>query len=200
MTVLLPALLLAAVGVAMVYAATYNKAGMPILHLKQIVWLSLALVSMLFFASLNYQVLIDRYAFPAYWALVVLLAFLLAAGQEIAGSRRWLSLGPFGIQPSEFAKIATVLVLAKFLAFRHDRTHDWSTFWGVLALAGLPMLLILREPDLGTALVFIPSCWPAVCARRAGLPPAGTVGAGLLASPWSGCCSRSTSGAGCWCS
>lgn len=184
MTVLLPALLLAAVGVAMVYAATYNKAGMPILHLKQIVWLSLALVSMLFFASLNYQVLIDRYAFPAYWALVVLLAFLLAAGQEIAGSRRWLSLGPFGIQPSEFAKIATVLVLAKFLAFRHDRTHDWSTFWGVLALAGLPMLLILREPDLGTALVFIPLVLVLLFVH--GVPVSrllGTVGAGLLASP-----------------
>lgn len=184
MTVLLPALLLAAVGVAMVYAATFNKAGMPILHLKQIVWLSMALVAMLFFASLNYQVLIDRYAFPAYWALVVLLAFLLAAGQEIAGSRRWLSLGPFGIQPSEFAKLATVLVLAKFLAARHDRTHEWGTFWGALGLAGLPMLLILREPDLGTALVFIPMVLILLFAH--GVPVRrllGAVGAGLLASP-----------------
>jgi len=154
-SVLLTAALLSLTGVAMVYSATHAKLEMSHLYLKQLVWIGIGVLGMLFFASLNYQALLQRYAFPAYWVLVVLLALLLAAGQEVAGSRRWLNLGPFSLQPSEFAKIATTLVLARFLSNRQERIQAWDTVLGALLLAGLPMVLILKEPDLGTALLFI---------------------------------------------
>lgn len=184
LSILLPLLLLALIGVAMVYSATHAKPEMAHLYLKQMFWMALGSVGLLFFASTNYQVLIDRYAYPAYWALVVLLAVLLVMGEEIAGSRRWLSLGPFGIQPSEFAKIATVLVLTKYFGSRGEKIGSWWTFMGALALAGVPMLLILKEPDLGTAMVFAAMVF--VMLYAAGFPLKRLLlagGSALLASP-----------------
>ncbi|NTV52264.1 MAG: FtsW/RodA/SpoVE family cell cycle protein, partial [Candidatus Firestonebacteria bacterium] len=155
LSILLPVLLLSLIGVALVYSATHAKLSMSHLYLKQLTWIGIGCLGMLFFASLNYQVLLQRYAYPAYWALVALLALLLAAGQEVAGSRRWLNLGPVSLQPSELAKIATTLVLARFLSSRQERARSWDTLVGALLLAGLPMVLILKEPDLGTALLFM---------------------------------------------
>ncbi len=184
LTILLPALALAFIGVAMVYSATYAKTEMSLLFLKQIVWISIGLLAMLFFASLNFQVLVDRYSRPAYWALIVILAVLLAAGEQISGSQRWFALGPFSFQPSEFAKIATVLVLAKYLANRQDRARAWTTILGAFLLTGIPMVLILREPDLGTALIFIPLVFGMLYAFGAPLQRLFLIGgAGLLASP-----------------
>ena len=183
-SLLLPVLVLTGIGVAMIFSATQGNSGMAHLYLRQAAWAVLGLLVMLAAATGNYQVLLNRYAYPAYWLLVVLLAVLLAAGPEISGSRRWLSLGPFGIQPSEFAKVATTLVLAKFLAAREDRLQSWETFFGALALVGLPTLLILNEPDLGTAMVFVALFFVLLYAagvawQRLAL----VVGAGLLASP-----------------
>jgi rod shape determining protein RodA len=184
LTILLPALALALIGVTMVYSATFDKVNMPVIYLKQIVWISVGLVGMLFFASLHFQVLLNRYALPGYWVLLILLAVLLAAGDQISGSRRWLSLGPFGFQPSEFVKVATTLVLAKFLANRQDRILEWQTMVGAFIIAGVPMILILREPDLGTSLVFIPLVFGLLF--TAGVPFKRLLlvsGAGLLTSP-----------------
>jgi len=156
LTILIPALLLAAIGVAMVYSATHTKVEVAQLYLKQIIWISMGVAGLLFFASFNYQIIIQRYATPAYWMLVAVLAFLLAAGKSISGSKAWIDLGPFNWQPSEFAKVATVMVLAKFLASRQNRVYEWSTLMGAFVLGGLPMVLILKEPDLGSSLVFVP--------------------------------------------
>ncbi|MCD4814510.1 rod shape-determining protein RodA [bacterium] len=184
LTILLPALVLALIGVAMVYAATFSNTGGAVFYLKQLVWIAVGLVGMLFFASLDFHVLIQRYAQPAYWVLVVLLAVLLAAGDQISGSKRWLAVGPFSFQPSEFAKIATTLVLAKFLASRQDKVRDWQTLFGAFLLALIPMVLILREPDLGTALVFLPLLFAMLF--TVGVPVQRLfmiVGAGILTSP-----------------
>lgn len=156
LTILIPALLLAAIGVAMVYSATHAKAEVAQLYLKQALWISMGVAGLLFFASFNYQIIVQRYATPAYWFLVAVLAFLLAAGKSISGSKAWIDLGPFHWQPSEFAKVATVMVLAKFLASRQNRVYEWSTLMGAFVLGGLPMVLILKEPDLGSSLVFVP--------------------------------------------
>jgi len=184
LTILLPALALALIGVAMVYSATYAKNEMSVIYLKQIVWVSVGIMGMLFLASLNFQVLVERYAHAAYWVLLVLLAVLLAAGDQISGSKRWLSFGPFGFQPSEFAKVATTLVLAKYLAARQDRVQEWQTIFGAFLIAGIPTALILKEPDLGTALVFIPLVF--VLLYTSGVPVRRLfyiAGAGVLTSP-----------------
>ncbi len=156
MTILLPALILALIGVAMVYSATFSKPEISQLYLKQILWVSAGSLGLIFFASFNYPALLEHYAYPAYWMILALLAVLLAVGEQISGSQRWIQLGPIGFQPSEFAKVATTLVLAKYLADREGKIKQWKTVLGAFLLAGVPMGLILRQPDLGTALVFIP--------------------------------------------
>ncbi len=156
MTILLPALVLALIGVAMVYSATFSKPEISQLYLKQILWISAGSLGLIFFASFNYQALLERYAYPVYWMILILLAVLLAVGEQISGSQRWIQLGPIGFQPSEFAKVATTLVLAKYLAGRQESIKQWKVVLGAFLLAGLPMILILRQPDLGTALVFVP--------------------------------------------
>ncbi len=184
LTILLPSLTLALIGIAMIYSATNGKTEFSILYLKQGFMLSVGLLAMLFFASFNYQVLMERYGTFFYWAVIVVLAVLLAAGEQISGSKRWLSLGPVGIQPSEFAKITTILVLARFLGHRTDKVKEWGTIAGALAIVALPMLLILREPDLGTTLVFIPAVFAMLYVL--GVPVqrmVAIVGSGLLTSP-----------------
>lgn len=103
-----------------------------------------------------------RFAWPGYLVVLALLVFLLVPGVPEAlvrprnGARRWISLGVTDLQPSELAKIAFILVLA--LQLRYRRSH--RTLKGllpVLALALVPMALVLLEPDLGTALLFLPT-------------------------------------------
>lgn len=184
LTILLPALLLAGIGIAMIYSATYTKTEFAMLYLKQTFMLSIGIIAMLVSASVNYQALLERYAPLLYWLIVIVLALLLAAGDQISGSKRWLAIGPIGVQPSEFAKIATTLVLARFLAKRADRIKAWSTLGGALLIAGLPMILILWEPDLGTTLVFIPMLFAMLYV--VGIPVQRLlviIGSGILASP-----------------
>ena len=73
----------------------------------------------------------------------------------VNGAQRWIRFGPVGLQPSEFAKLAFVLGLARYLMYR-DSYRRWRDCWCRLALVMVPLLLMLKEPDLGTALVFLP--------------------------------------------
>jgi cell division protein FtsW (lipid II flippase) len=120
---------------------------------QQMVWTSLAVVAMLMMTVPSYRVLC-RWTYPIFaisLALLVLVYFFPA----INGARRWIRLGPIGFQPSEFAKIAFVLALARYLMYR-DNYRRLLGLLAPLGIAVLPILLILREPDLGTALVFLP--------------------------------------------
>ncbi len=184
LSILLTALVLAGVGVLMIYSATHAYPALSRLYLKQLVWLGLGTLGLLTLASTPYHVLLDRFAWPSYVLLLALLALLLATGQEVAGSKRWFTFGPAAVQPSEFAKLATVLVLTKFLVSREARIGKWDTLLGALLIAGAPMLLILRQPDLGTALVFAGML--GVMLFTAGVPVhrlATLLGIGLLSTP-----------------
>jgi rod shape determining protein RodA len=184
LTVLLPALLLSLIGIAMVYSATYNKPDMANLYLKQLTWLSLASVGLLFFASWNYQVLLERYTLPLYWGSILGLILVLAMGDKISGSQRWIDLGFFSLQPSEFAKIATVLLLARYFSLRQDRLAQWKTIAGGGLITLLPMMLILRQPDLGSALVFMPMLFSMMFLIGVPWQRLGAIlGTGLAASP-----------------
>jgi len=89
-----------------------------------------------------------------YLAAVLLLVTVLAVAPEIAGARRWFSLGPLRLQPSEPAKIALVLVLARLFSTYASRDRQLLPVIGSLLLATIPLALVLREPDLGTSLVY----------------------------------------------
>ncbi len=120
---------------------------------QQVVWSVLGLAAMLGLSIPNYRI-VCRYSYLLFLASLVLL-LLVYFFPAVNNANRWIRLGPVGMQPSEFAKVAFVLALARYLMYR----ENYRRLRGLavpLALTMLPVLLILREPDLGTATVFLP--------------------------------------------
>jgi rod shape determining protein RodA len=89
-----------------------------------------------------------------YGGTVALMVLVFALGEVVRGSKRWIDVGPFQFQPSEFGKVLFVLALAGYLAERARRIGSWSTLGGALGLAAVPLLLVFLQPDLGTAMVY----------------------------------------------
>jgi rod shape determining protein RodA len=89
-----------------------------------------------------------------YGGTVGLMVLVFALGEVVRGSKRWIDVGPFQFQPSEFGKVLFVLALAGFLTERARRIGSWSTVGGALGLALVPVLLVFLQPDLGTAMVY----------------------------------------------
>ncbi|MEX0936550.1 MAG: FtsW/RodA/SpoVE family cell cycle protein [Pirellulales bacterium] len=120
---------------------------------QQIVWSVLAVGAMLAVAIPNYR----RLCRHSYLEFVITLAALVLVYffPAVNGANRWIRLGPVGFQPSEFAKLAFVLALARYLMYRENYRRMRGLLMP-LGIAMVPILLILREPDLGTACVFLP--------------------------------------------
>jgi rod shape determining protein RodA len=95
-----------------------------------------------------------RLRIPLYLAAIVLLLSVFVLAEEVRGSRRWIELGFFNFQPSELGKIILIVFLAGFVADRRTRVHEWGTTLGVAGLALPLILLVFREPDFGTALIY----------------------------------------------
>jgi cell division protein FtsW (lipid II flippase) len=120
---------------------------------RQIFWSSVCIAAMLLVTVPSYRVF-ARWSYAAFGASVLLLVAVYWFG-PVNGAQRWIRFGPVGLQPSEFAKLAFVLGLARYLMYR----ESYRRLGGLLvplALVIVPVVLILREPDLGTALVFFP--------------------------------------------
>lgn len=116
---------------------------------RQMIWTALGMVGM-GVAALAPLSWVQRMARPVLIATVVLLVLVLVAGHEVGGAKRWLRVGGLGVQPSEFAKLAVVLVLADYLDRRQSRLTRWSGFLPPLIVTGFVLGLILLERDLGT--------------------------------------------------
>ncbi|HUZ16413.1 MAG TPA: FtsW/RodA/SpoVE family cell cycle protein [Gaiellaceae bacterium] len=104
--------------------------------------------------------LVDPDLYRRYWRVIfagiaALIAVVFLAGQAANGSTRWISLGFFTFQPSEFGKLLVVLALAGLLAERQGAIEEWGTTLRVLLFGALPILLVFMQPDLGTALVYM---------------------------------------------
>jgi rod shape determining protein RodA len=96
-----------------------------------------------------------RYWRPIYIGTVVVIAFVLLIGHAARGSTRWISLGFFTFQPSEFGKLLLVLALAGLLSERQREVSTWETTLRVVGFGLVPVLLVFAQPDLGTALVYL---------------------------------------------
>lgn len=119
----------------------------------QIVWFFAGLVAMFFMISIDYHSF-AHWSNIIYVANIIVLLLVIFTGEEGGGAQRWIDLGPFRLQPSEFAKLALVITLAKHLEKKKSlsTTQDLLT---VFAHIAAPMLLIAKQPDLGTSLVLV---------------------------------------------
>ena len=155
--ILLILLGIAAASILNLYSATFpiRDQGGSQVFIRQIYWYGLGFGIFLMMTTFNYFTL-ERMAYPAYVFSVGLLVLVLLIGKISSGSQRWLSLGPISFQPSEVVKITLVIALARFFSekreFKEYRLRDlWQPFSMILA----PFLLVVKQPDLGTALLLV---------------------------------------------
>ena len=145
------------IGILFIYSSGVNSNGVLITseYLKQILWAGVALSILVSFSYINYNLLRDL-SFWIYLIFLILLILTLLFGRVVNGAKAWIGFFGLGGQPSEFSKIATILFLARFLANKRTEIQDWRVFLQAFIIVAAPMLLILRQPDTGTTLVFIP--------------------------------------------
>ena len=142
--------MLVAIGFINLYSASVADGAQH--HVRQLMWIVLGVVTAALIGSQDYR-LVARIAYPSLLVGVGLLILVAVAGTSINGSKRWIAFGDFSVQPSEFLKIAVVLVTAKYFS-DHERPEG-RTLRDLVrpaALVMIPSLLIINQPDLGTTL------------------------------------------------
>jgi rod shape determining protein RodA len=152
---LLFVLLICALGVTEIQSATMHTkfAGA---HVKQVYWIVGGLCAMFMMSLINYQALLDQ----VHWMYIASITSLMAVmifGQKYLGARRWIKMpGGQHFQPSEWVKLILILAIAKYFSELHHKDLSWSDFVKAGAMVGVPLLMVLAQPDLGTALTYIP--------------------------------------------
>ncbi len=147
-------LFLIAFGLAAIYSSTLNNPAASGNFQKQLVWGAAAFI--IFF--ITYSIPTNTFkliSIPSYLISIAFLVFVLVLGRKISGAKSWLDFGPLGFQPSEFAKIGTILALASFLSRKNTNIESFKDIIFALIIGFIPIGLILLEPDMGTGIVFI---------------------------------------------
>jgi rod shape determining protein RodA len=147
-------LTLCTVSVLEIYSATLHTKYTGD-HTKQLFFIIGGLAAMFLFAKIDYHRLLDWVP----WAYVVFLLSLVAVklvGHKVLGAKRWISIGPVHFQPSEWVKLVLILLMARYFANLGGRSLTWRDIFKAFFLVGVPMLMVLLQPDLGTALTFMP--------------------------------------------
>jgi rod shape determining protein RodA len=153
-------LTLAGIGVVMIYSTTYRLmpdgsgyAGRE--FWTQLYALGIGGIALLICLTIDYRALAEH-SLLIYGGLLALLLFVLVAGDSAGGAQRWIELGPFKLQPSEFGRITLALILAMFFGENRRGARNMSDLFigGIFAL--VPFLLIAKQPDLGTAVTLLP--------------------------------------------
>ncbi len=141
------------IGWLFVYSASIHDSGNY--AAKQPFWILMGLAVLLSVPFLSYRTFLNV-SYLLYSISLFLLLWVLAAGETHLGAQRWITLGPLSIQPSEFAKLATVLALANYLGSHNPFEKKGRIMLTALGIALVPMLLTAKQPDLGSAIVFLP--------------------------------------------
>lgn len=172
------ALLLSMVGIMAIYSATHYTGMLESDYssklialrstywIKQLMWLLIGVILAVLVANLNYQTFWDL-AWFLYSVSIILLIVVLIVGEARSGAKRWLGFGAISFQPAELVKIAIIILLARYFTkqmsyhFSDSRYHStffvfYKTMLIPLAIVGLPCLLIIKQPDLGSSIVLLP--------------------------------------------
>lgn len=152
-------LMMVAMGWFNIYAVVYDEAaGRSIWDLslnsgRQLIFIGASFIIIMVIVIMDLR-FYEAFAYVGYGFIVILLVLVPVIGKEVGGNKAWLGIGPFGVQPSEFAKFITALAVAKYIAtvgFKMDNFRNQAVLFFII---GLPMALILLQKDTGTALVF----------------------------------------------
>lgn len=150
----LPALILFGFGLLAIYSSTVNNTYAQENFQRQVVWGVVAFI--IFFITYSLPTNIFKsLAVPSYLVSLFLLMAVLVMGRQISGSKSWLVLGSFGFQPSELAKISTIMAISAYLSRNNSNIDSFKDILITLAIGFTPILLILMEPDMGTSIVFM---------------------------------------------
>jgi rod shape determining protein RodA len=148
-------LIICGLGVMEIHSATVHTkfAGA---NVKQVYWVVAGVGAMFVISLVNYQALLDQ----IHWFYIAGAASLMAVllfGTKVLGAKRWIKMpGGNHFQPSEWVKLILILAVAKFFSDMRQRELSWPDFFKAGAIVGIPMLMVLKQPDLGTALTYIP--------------------------------------------
>ncbi len=149
-------LLICSIGIMTIYSATRPLSNEPhsAFYLKQMIWLTLGIVALFFIVWIDY-IWIERSSRILYTAGVILLIAVFFLGRTGMGAQRWLSIGPLSFQPSEFFKTIYIIMLAHSLSMMKPPLDARSLIRIFLILTLFPFLLLVKQPDLGTALIIL---------------------------------------------
>jgi rod shape determining protein RodA len=150
-------LALCGLGVLQIYSAT-SATKWEDAWWKQIIWIVTGLVMMWVTSMVDYHALLERVAY-FYIGAVVLLIITLFLGNTVFGGTRWIKLAGFTFQTSEFVKIVLILLVARYLTdgkLLGDKSLGWRDLGLLGVLVAIPMLLVMKEPDMGTSLTYVP--------------------------------------------
>ncbi len=145
------------IGILMIYSAGYD----PIedvnlgLYKKQILWFIFGFIAMIAVTFINYNML-GHYSLQIYGVLLFVLLLTAIFGRPIRNTRAWINFGFFSLQPSEFVKLAMVFLLSKYLHIRERDIKNFRELFIPTLITIVPVFIILKQPDFGTAMIFIP--------------------------------------------
>lgn len=151
-------LVLIFMGWANIYAAVYSEEHQSIFDLsqnygKQLLWIITA-IALAMVILMTDREFFSAFSLPIYGLAILLLIIVLIFGREIGGSKSWLVIGSFRLQPAEFAKFATCMAIAKYLSNTNIKLRDFKTKIISLVIIGIPLSLILLQGDAGSAIVY----------------------------------------------
>ena len=142
-----------------IYAAVYNDAHQSIFDVsqkygKQLMWIAAGTIILILIFLIDSK-FYTAFPIPIYIFVMLLLVFVLLFGREVNGARSWFEIGPFRLQPAEFAKLATALALSKFLSSYNLKILKFKNLLIIAAIVFFPAVLIILQNDTGSALVYI---------------------------------------------
>lgn len=142
-------------GLAFIYSATYRDSGNQYATLaKQSLWIAVGLFAMLMMACIDLKKL-RAYSYFIYGLNIFFLILVYLIGKTSLGAQRWIPLGGFNFQPSELGKLLIIITLASYLAEKREQPYGVKEFARASLHVGIPLLLVFKQPDLGTSLVFL---------------------------------------------
>ncbi len=155
-SVFFTAILLWICGIFVIYSAVYIHESGPLagLHRHQMLWVGIGITVVLVIVSLPTK-FIFKFSYVFYILSIIMLIYVIVSGTTSKGAERWIGFAGIRVQPSEFAKIGLLLALAKYFSEKKISLFEISSLVFPLILIGIPFILVLNQPDLGTAIVFL---------------------------------------------